>query len=78
MFRLNRWAEPQPFVANPFDPAEPRVDQNIKQVWFSGSHSDVGGGYREDQSGLSKFPLEWMIDEATSCGLSLILRCETI
>ena len=45
MFRLNRWVDPQPFVANPFDFAAPKVDQDIKQVWFAGSHSDIGGGY---------------------------------
>jgi uncharacterized protein (DUF2235 family) len=55
MFRLNRWVDPQPFVANPFDLAAPKVDQDIKQVWFAGSHSDVGGGYPETESGLSKY-----------------------
>ncbi len=71
MFRLNRWINPQPFVANPFDPAAPKVDQDIKQVWFAGSHSDVGGGYPETQSGLSKYPLAWMIDEAIAHGLKI-------
>jgi uncharacterized protein (DUF2235 family) len=69
MFRLNRWTEPQPFVANPFGSAASKVAQDIKQVWFAGSHSDVGGGYPEIQSGLSKFPLAWMVDEAIEYGL---------
>jgi len=68
MFRLNRWDEPQTFKPNPFDPAEP-VFQDIKQVWFAGDHSDVGGGYPELQSGLAKYPLAWMIDEAEAHGL---------
>jgi uncharacterized protein (DUF2235 family) len=71
MFRLNRWVDPQPFVANPFDLAAPRVEQDIKQVWFAGSHSDVGGGYEEIESGLSKYPLAWMIDEAVVHGLKI-------
>lgn len=71
MFRLNRWVDPQSFVANPFDPVAPRVDQDVKQVWFAGSHSDVGGGYPETQSGLSKYPLAWMIDEAVTHGLKI-------
>ena len=71
MFRLNRWVDPQPFVANPFDLAAPRVNQDIKQVWFAGSHSDVGGGYPETESGLSKYPLAWMIDEAVTHGLKI-------
>lgn len=71
MFRLNRWTEPQPYVENPF--AHPKVDQpqDIKQRWFAGVHSDVGGGYPEAQSGLSKFPLIWMIDEAVEHGLRI-------
>lgn len=33
----------------------------ITQVWFSGMHANVGGGYPEDQ--LSYVPLCWMIDQ---------------
>jgi hypothetical protein len=29
----------------------------------------LGGGYPESESGLAKFPLRWMINEATSHGL---------
>jgi uncharacterized protein (DUF2235 family) len=36
----------------------------IKQRWFPGVHSDIGGGYAE--RGLSDLALEWMVDEATS------------
>jgi len=43
--------------------------QTIKQVWFAGVHSDVGGSYPEAESGLSKIALEWMMCEATSLGL---------
>ena len=39
----------------------------MKQVWFPGVHSDVGGGYA--QVGLSDSALKWMIDEAQSKGL---------
>ncbi len=38
-------------------------------MWFAGVHADIGGGYPEKESGLSKYPLLWMIDEATKCGL---------
>src|SRR3981189_2724016 len=48
--------------------AEP---QDILQVWFAGVHADIGGGYPEKQSGLSKYPLLWMIDEAIKCGLTV-------
>ncbi len=71
MFRLQRWNEPQLFTADPFDKKAPHVDQDIKQVWFAGVHCDVGGGYPEQQSGASKFPLDWMIKEAASHGLQI-------
>lgn len=70
MFRLNRWTDPQDFKPNPFDPKPPRA-QDIKQVWFAGVHSDVGGGYPETQSGAAKYPLQWMIDEAVRHGLQI-------
>jgi len=36
--------------------------QDVKQVWFPGSHKDVGGGHL--QMGLSDGALQWMIEEA--------------
>jgi uncharacterized protein (DUF2235 family) len=39
----------------------------VTQTWFSGVHSDVGGGYKE--TGLSDIALEWMITHAYSHGL---------
>jgi len=39
----------------------------LKQVWFIGVHTDVGGGYKEDE--LSDISLKWMIKEAISKGL---------
>ena len=43
--------------------------KDLKQVWFAGVHCDVGGGYPEQESALSKIPLEWMIQEAKASGL---------
>lgn len=39
----------------------------LKQVWFCGVHTDVGGGYKEEE--LSNFSLRWMINEAKTKGL---------
>ena len=70
MFRLKKWEQPQTFTHNRFNQAgaEP---QDIMQVWFAGVHADIGGGYPEKESGLSKYPLIWMIDEAVKCGLAV-------
>ena len=48
---------------------EPLRGQNIKQVWFAGVHSDVGGSYPPARSGLSQIALEWMLCEAVPLGL---------
>jgi uncharacterized protein (DUF2235 family) len=42
----------------------------MKQVWFAGVHSNVGGGYPEDQ--LALLTLDWMMENAQQCGLRLI------
>lgn len=47
--------------------AEIKESQTIKQVWFCGMHTDVGGGYAEQ--GLSDIALLWMVKEATDNGL---------
>ena len=70
MFRLNRWIDPQKYRPDPFD-ASTAVDQDIRQVWFAGVHGDVGGGYPEAESGLSKYPLLWMIAQAKAAGLRI-------
>jgi Uncharacterized alpha/beta hydrolase domain (DUF2235) len=44
---------------------------DIKQVWFAGAHSDVGGGYQDRR--LAEIPLRWMAEEAVKAGLQLDL-----
>lgn len=39
----------------------------LKQVWFAGCHSDVGGSYLELESRLSDIALDWMIGELVAC-----------
>jgi uncharacterized protein (DUF2235 family) len=43
--------------------------QDIKEVWFAGVHSDVGGSYPEAESQLSKIALKWILQEAEAAGL---------
>lgn len=42
----------------------PNRSSDHRNVWFAGSHADVGGGYRADQTGLSDMALRWMAEEA--------------
>ena len=69
MFRLKKWYQPQTYKPVRFNEVH-AVPQDILQVWFAGVHADIGGGYPEKESGLSKYPLLWMIDEAGKCGLN--------
>lgn len=55
-----------------------RRDLDVKQVWFAGTHSDIGGGPRVDLRSLDEkegylpdFPLGWIMDEAEQAGLTL-------
>jgi len=38
------------------------IQETVKEVWFSGAHADVGGGYKEDNM-LSGVSLNWMLKE---------------
>lgn len=52
--------------------SRPGVD--LKQVWFAGVHTDVGGSYPPDrETGIraSDTPLRWMLDEARNAGLKI-------
>jgi hypothetical protein len=44
-----------------YDQADLTPKQTLKQVWFAGVHSDVGGGYPRDS--LSLVTLDWMISK---------------
>jgi uncharacterized protein (DUF2235 family) len=52
--------------------AEAKARGRIKQVWFPGVHSDIGGGYRD--TALSDLALEWMVHEATALEHPLIVE----
>ena len=45
-----------------YTPMEP--EPHIKEVWFAGWHSDVGGGNVDGEDGLGDITLEFMVKEA--------------
>ena len=67
-FWLDRMLVQEAYCLRP--PESPRV----KQVWFAGMHSDVGGGYAEKE--LAHIPLVWMVREAMDLGLLVYPRHE--
>jgi len=60
-FRTNLWQETPPRFG--------RTD--VRQVWFAGCHSDIGGGFPNAVGGLSKLALQWLLDEAVAAGLGI-------
>jgi uncharacterized protein (DUF2235 family) len=43
----------------------------VEEVWFAGVHSDIGGSFPENENGLGKITLKWMIDAAILEGLEI-------
>lgn len=48
--------------------AGPVSPERVRQVWFRGDHSDIGGGHAE--TALSNTTLRWMVAEAEKVGLA--------
>ncbi len=51
----------------------PDWNDRVEQVWFRGTHGDVGGhlmGYVAARP-LANIPLVWMLEKASGCGLAL-------
>lgn len=56
LFKMTGWGDQTP---------------GIKEVWFAGDHSDVGGGHKDGNSSLADASLRWMLGESTHRGLLL-------
>lgn len=57
-----------------FEPTiwQPNNNVDLKQVWFAGVHSDIGGGYENDPDNttLADIPMTWLMKEAQLTGLT--------
>ena len=50
--------------SNSGPPRPDRYPDWLEQIWFAGVHSDIGGGYAENEARLSDITLEWMVHAA--------------
>ncbi len=73
MFQPTLWPLDGTYQRNLFDP-DSAVPQDTKEVWFTGMHGDVGGGYPEEEGGLAKLCIAWMIRETKDSGLKYKTR----
>lgn len=46
-----------------------RLNQVVDEVWFTGAHADVGGGYKNKDTGLGAISLNWMVEKLIDDGL---------
>lgn len=47
-------------------------ETDLKEMWFAGDHSSIGGGSLEDRP-LADVTLDWMMNECTNAGLGISL-----
>ena len=73
MFRPQLWPEGGEYWGNPFNHSGAQP-QDVREVWFTGVHGDVGGGYPEEQAELAKIPLKWMIEQTANMGIHYVTR----
>ena len=57
------------FPVSLWDENKKHEQQTIEQVWFSGTHSDIGGF--NEKCGLSDITFAWMMDKACKSGMKL-------
>lgn len=65
-YKPTLWTRFTPATADPAPPPAASA-QSVEQRWFVGAHSNVGGGYEQDQ--LAQIPLKWLQGKAGECGL---------
>jgi len=62
-------------IREDFEPSiwKTRDNLDLKQVWFSGAHADIGGSQKPDPDGsmIADIPLNWMMREAAAHGLAI-------
>jgi uncharacterized protein (DUF2235 family) len=68
-YKATLWTKFLPTIPDTKPPAHsPEPEPVVEQRWFVGAHSNVGGGYANDD--LAQIPLAWMQAKAIASGLS--------
>lgn len=57
-----------PFGPAVWESAGNAENSDLRQVWFPGTHSSVGGGYEDTQ--VANMTLAWMMDQLSSIGVA--------
>lgn len=56
------------------------IQTDVKEVWFTGAHADVGGGavLNEERHQLSRIPLRWMIRQCFECETGMLFKAHAL
>ncbi len=68
-FGAQMWKEGQDYHGTRFRTKTDPPAQDIKQVWFAGTHTDVAGSVQEEEAGLTKITMDWMRQELDGLGV---------
>lgn len=67
LFRNQPW-KPGPYFGGRKATSETVIPQDVRQVWFPGTHTDVAGSVPEAASGLAKGTMVWMRGKLDALG----------
>ncbi|WP_223424144.1 DUF2235 domain-containing protein [Tateyamaria pelophila] len=76
-FRHQFWTPGQTYYGNRFKTKNNPPPQDVKEVWFAGTHTDVAGSVQEERAGLAKITLQWMREELDALEVDSLAFRET-
>ena len=67
-FRPQHWPDGDTYHGTRFRSKDTPPLQDVKQVWFPGTHTDIAGSVLEQEAGLTKISMRWMREELDALG----------
>ncbi|MEO9685321.1 MAG: DUF2235 domain-containing protein [Tateyamaria sp.] len=77
-FRHQFWTPGQTYFGSRKKKKNNPPPQDVKQVWFAGTHTDVAGSIPETEAGLAKITMHWMRQELDALSVDGLAFRETI
>lgn len=72
LFPVSLWPKDQWHKVRKFAPDDRK--QQVHEVWFRGSHGDIGGGGKRRNSARSQITFKWMVEKAGEAGVLIVNR----
>ena len=68
-YRQQMWTPGQVYHGTRFKSKQSPPAQDVRQVWFPGTHTDIAGSIPEGEAGLTKIAMQWMREELDGLGV---------